>query len=171
MASGFKRTEGASTITQQLLKNNVFDFMSESSMAEKVERKLQEQYLAVKLEEVMTKDEILESYLNTINLGQNSLGVQAASNRYFGKNVSELTLSEAAVLAATTKSPTAYNPISHPKDNADRRALVLQNMLDQGYISQKKYEEAIEDDVYPGSGTITRSRRPSARSIPILTTK
>jgi len=148
VASGFKRTEGASTITQQLLKNNVFDFMSESSMAEKVERKLQEQYLAVKLEEVMTKDEILESYLNTINLGQNSLGVQAASNRYFGKNVSELTLSEAAVLAATTKSPAAYNPISHPKDNADRRALVLQNMLDQGYISQKKYEEAIEDDVY-----------------------
>ena len=87
IASGFKKTEGASTITQQLLKNNVFDFMSESTFLEKVERKLQEQYLAVKLEEVMTKDEILESYLNTINLGQNSLGVQAAANRYFGKNV------------------------------------------------------------------------------------
>ena len=84
--------------------------MSESTFLEKVERKLQEQYLAVKLEEVMTKDEILESYLNTINLGQNSLGVQAAANRYFGKNVSELTVSEAAVLAATTKSPSAYNP-------------------------------------------------------------
>ena len=112
IASGFKKTEGASTITQQLLKNNVFDFMSESTFLEKVERKLQEQYLAVKLEEVMTKDEILESYLNTINLGQNSLGVQAAANRYFGKNVSELTVSEAAVLAATTKSPSAYNPLS-----------------------------------------------------------
>lgn len=148
VASGFKTTEGASTITQQLLKNNVFDFMSESTMTEKIERKLQEQYLAVKLEEVMTKDEILESYLNTINLGQNSLGVQAASNRYFGKNVSELTLSEAAVLAAITKSPNAYNPIRHPQDNATRRTYVLQNMLDQGYISQSKYEEAMEDDVY-----------------------
>ncbi len=148
VASGFKRTEGASTITQQLLKNNVFDFMSESNMIEKIERKLQEQYLAVKLEEVMTKDEILESYLNTINLGQNSLGVQAASNRYFGKNVSELTLSEAAVLAATTKSPSSYNPISHPEDNAERRTYVLEHMLEQGYISQSKYEEAMADDVY-----------------------
>ncbi len=148
VASGFKTTEGASTITQQLLKNNVFDFMSESTMIEKIERKLQEQYLAVKLEEVMTKDEILESYLNTINLGQNSLGVQAAANRYFGKNVSELTLSEAAVLAAITKSPSAYNPISHPKDNATRRGYVLQYMQEQGYISQKKYEEAMADDVY-----------------------
>ena len=130
------------------MKNNVFDFMSESTMIEKIERKLQEQYLAVKLEEVMTKDEILESYLNTINLGQNSLGVQAAANRYFGKNVSELTLSEAAVLAAITKSPSAYNPISHPKDNATRRGYVLQYMQEQGYISQKKYEEAMADDVY-----------------------
>lgn len=148
IASGFKKTEGASTITQQLLKNNVFDFMSESTFLEKVERKLQEQYLAVKLEEVMTKDEILESYLNTINLGQNSLGVQAAANRYFGKNVSELTVSEAAVLAATTKSPSAYNPLSHPEDNAKRRTYVLDNMLEQGYISQSKYEEAMADDVY-----------------------
>lgn len=148
VASGFKKTEGASTITQQLLKNNVFDFMSESTLVEKIERKLQEQYLAVKLEEVMTKDEILESYLNTINLGQNSLGVQAASNRYFGKNVSELTVSEAAVLAAITKSPSAYNPLSHPKDNASRRTIVLEYMLEQGYISQSKYEEAMADDVY-----------------------
>lgn len=148
VASGFKKTEGASTITQQLLKNNVFDFMSESTLTDKIERKLQEQYLAVKLEEVMSKDEILESYLNTINLGQNSLGVQAASNRYFGKTVSELTISEAAVLAAITKSPSAYNPISHPKDNADRRAYVLQYMEEQGYISQAEYEEALADDVY-----------------------
>ena len=148
VASGFKKTEGASTITQQLLKNNVFDFMSESTMVEKIERKLQEQYLAVKLEEVMTKDEILESYLNTINLGQNSLGVQAASNRYFGKNVSELTLSEAAVLAATTKSPSAYNPISHPEDNARRRTTVLEYMVEQGFISQSKCDEALADDVY-----------------------
>ncbi len=148
VASGFHETQGGSTITQQLLKNNVFDFMSENGMVDKIERKLQEQYLAVKLEEVMTKDEILESYLNTINLGQNSLGVQAASNRYFGKNVSELTLSEAAVLAAITKSPNALNPITHPEENAARRTYVLKYMLDQGYISQSRYEEAMEDDVY-----------------------
>ena len=107
-------------------------------MLDKIERKLQEQYLAVKLEDIMSKDEILESYLNTINLGQNTLGVQAAANRYFGKSVSELDISEAAVLAAITKSPTEYNPIKHPDKNKERRASVLQNMLDQGYISQSR---------------------------------
>ncbi len=148
VASGFKSTQGASTITQQLLKNNVFDFMSESNMSEKVERKLQEQFLAIKLEEVMTKEEILESYLNTINLGQNSLGVQAAANRYFGKNVSELSISEAAVLAAITKSPNGYNPITHEEDNRKRALTVLQYMQEQGYISQKEHDEAAADDVY-----------------------
>lgn len=148
VTSGFKKTEGASTITQQLLKNNVFDFMSEDGLADKIERKLQEQFLAIRLEEVMTKEEILESYLNTINLGQNSLGVQAASNRYFGKSVSELTISEAAVLAAITKSPNKYNPITQPEYNAERRALVLLNMKDQGYISEAEYSEAMADDVY-----------------------
>lgn len=148
ITSGFKKTEGASTITQQLLKNNVFDFMSEDGMADKIERKLQEQFLAIRLEEVMSKDEILESYLNTINLGQNSLGVQAAANRYFGKTVSELSISEAAVIAAITKSPNALNPISHPDDNKARRDQVLLNMLDQGYISQTQYDEAMADDVY-----------------------
>ena len=148
ITSGFKKTEGASTITQQLLKNSVFDFMSESTMAEKVERKLQEQYLAIKLEKTMTKDEILEAYLNTINLGQNTLGIQAAANRYFNKDVSELTVSEAAVIAGITKSPNAYNPISNPEKNKERRDLVLLYMLEQGYLSQEEYEEAMEDDVY-----------------------
>lgn len=148
VTSGFRTTQGASTITQQLLKNNVFDFMSENGMMDKIERKLQEQYLAVKLEEVMTKEEILESYLNTINLGQNSLGVQAAANRYFGKSVSELTISEAAVLAAITKSPSGYNPLTNPEKNAERRETVLYYMLEQGYISEKEYEEALADDVY-----------------------
>ena len=148
ITSGFKKTEGASTITQQLLKNSVFDFMSESTMAEKVERKLQEQYLAIKLEKTMTKDEILEAYLNTINLGQNTLGIQAAANRYFNKDVSELTVSEAAVIAGITKSPNAYNPISTPEKNKERRDLVLLYMLEQGYLSQEEYEEAMEDDVY-----------------------
>ncbi len=148
LASGFKDMEGASTITQQLLKNNVFDFMSEETFLDTVERKIQEQYLAIQLEQIMTKDEILESYLNTINLGQNSLGVQAASNRYFGKSVSELTISEAAVLAAIAKNPSGFNPITNPDANAERRELVLQNMYDQGDISESEYQDALADDVY-----------------------
>ena len=90
----------------------------------------------------------MENYLNTINLGQNTLGVQSASRRYFGKDVSELTLSEAAVIAGVTKNPSAYNPVSHPEKNEERRRLVLKNMRDQGYISESEYDEALEDDVY-----------------------
>lgn len=141
-------SQGASTITQQLLKNNVFDGWTDESWSEKVERKIQEQYLAVQLTKVKSKDWILENYLNSINLGQNTLGVQAASRRYFGKDVSELTLSEAAVIAGITKNPSAYNPVSYPEKNAERRKLVLKNMKEQGYISDKEYEEALADDVY-----------------------
>lgn len=142
-------SEGASTITQQLLKNTVFTgWTSESSMAEKFERKFQEQYLALQLEKVVDKDWILENYLNAINLGQNTLGVGVASERYFGKDVSKLSLSECAVLAAITQSPTKYNPISHPEDNAERRKKVLTNMLEQEYITQEEYNTAIADNVY-----------------------
>ena len=145
----FHFSQGASTITQQLLKNNVFtNWTSENSDIEKVKRKIQEQYLALELEKIMDKDKILENYMNTINLGQNTLGVQAASLRYFNKNVYELTLSECAVIAGITQNPSKYNPISHPEDNAERREKVLNNMLEQGYISQADYDEAIKDDVY-----------------------
>lgn len=149
VANGFHFTEGASTITQQLLKNTVFtDWTSEDSMADKFERKFQEQYLALELEKIVDKDWILENYLNAINLGQNTLGVGVASERYFGKDVSELTLSECAVLAAITKSPSKYNPISNPENNADRRLTVLNYMLEQGYIDQAEYDEALADNVY-----------------------
>ncbi len=149
VATGFKRKEGASTITQQLLKNNVFtDWTKEDSLAESVKRKIQEQYLAIELSKVMPKDEVLLNYMNTINLGQNTLGVQAASLRYFNKSVNNLTLSECAVIASITQNPSKYNPISHPKDNADRRKKTLNNMLEQGYISQAEYDEAMADDVY-----------------------
>ncbi len=141
-------SEGASTITQQLLKNNVFDGWTSETKIESITRKLQEQYLAVQLEKQVDKDWIMENYLNTINLGQNTLGVQAASMRYFGKDVSELTLSECAVIAAITQNPTKYNPISHPEDNQERQQKVLKNMKDQGYITQAEYEEALADDVY-----------------------
>lgn len=142
-------SQGASTITQQLLKNNVFtDWTSESSFADKMERKIQEQYLAIQLEKVEDKNWILENYLNTINLGQNTLGVQAASQRYFNKDVSELTLSECAVIAGITQNPSRYNPVSNPDANAERRTKVLNNMLDQGYIDQTAYDTAMADNVY-----------------------
>lgn len=145
-----KFNQGASTITQQLIKNNVLtSWTSETSFVEKLQRKIQEQYLALQLEKkVQNKDWILENYMNSINLGSNTLGVQAASEKYFGKDVSELTLSECAVIAGITQNPSAYNPILHPKENAKRTLKVLNDMLEQGYITQEQYQEALDDNVY-----------------------
>lgn len=140
--------EGASTITQQLLKNQVFNGGNEANFIVKLQRKVQEQYLAIKLEEKMEKDDILECYLNTINLGANTLGVQAASQRYFNKKVSDLTLSEAAVIAGITQSPSNLNPITNKEKNATRRLEVLNTMLRLGDITQEQYNEALADDVY-----------------------
>lgn len=149
ISNGFHFTEGASTITQQLLKNNVFtDWTSEEGFADSLKRKIQEQYLAIELTKTMSKDEVLLNYMNTINLGQNTLGVQAASLRYFNKSVNTLNLSECAVIAAITQNPSRFNPITHPEKNAERRAKVLNNMLEQGYITQAEYDSAMDDDVY-----------------------
>lgn len=155
--TGGSFSEGASTITQQLLKNSVFpDWVSESSIIQSFKRKFQEQYLAMELEKnlektmtkIEAKNSILEDYLNTINLGAGTYGVQAAAHRYFNKDVSALTLSESAVIAGITQNPTGYNPIVYPEANARRRDTVLSNMLEQGFISQAEYEEAKADDVY-----------------------
>lgn len=143
-------SEGASTITQQLLKNNVFtNWTSESTWLEKFTRKFQEQYLAVQVEKkIQDKNVILENYLNTINLGAGAYGVQAAARQYFNKDVWELNLSECATLAGITQNPSRYNPILNPKDNAKRRKDVLKHMLDQNYITADQYNEALNDDVY-----------------------
>ncbi len=141
-------TQGGSTITQQLLKNNVFENWTNETTIQKIKRKLQEQYLAIELEKTMDKETILEIYMNSINLGQGTLGVQAASMRYFNKPVYQLTLSECAVIAGITKNPSKLNPISYPDKNAGRREDVLDNMLEQGYITQAEYDEAMADDVY-----------------------
>ena len=142
-------SEGASTITQQLLKNNVFtNWTSESTQFERFTRKFQEQYLAVQVEKKTDKDTILENYLNTINLGAGSYGVQAAARQYFDKDVWDLNLSECATLAGITQNPTKFNPIINPESNQKRRKEVLQHMLDQNYITQDQYDEALADDVY-----------------------
>lgn len=149
ITSGGKSMQGASTITQQLLKNNVFTtWMSEKTLLDRVNRKIQEQYLAIQLEKYTDKKTILENYLNTINLGQNTLGVQAASERYFNKNATDLTLSESATIAAITQNPSRYNPISNPEENEKRRKRVLDKMLEQGKITKTDYDNAIDDDVY-----------------------
>ena len=141
-------SQGASTITQQIIKNNVFDNWTNESDIQKIRRKVQEQYLALELEKKMSKEQILEIYMNTINLGQNTLGVKAAAARYFNKQPYQLTLSECAVIAATTSNPSRYNPISHPEENMKRRETVLNYMKEQEFISQAEYDEAMADDVY-----------------------
>lgn len=143
-------SEGASTITQQLLKNNVFtNWTQESTWLERFTRKIQEQYLAVEIEKkINNKNVILENYLNTINLGAGTYGVQAAARKYFNKDVWDLNLSECTTLAGITQNPTQYNPIEHPEANAKRRKEVLDHMIDQGYITQEQYDQVTNDDIY-----------------------
>ena len=148
VAHGFHFTEGASTLTQQLIKNNVFPNFINESKYQRIERKIQEQYLALKIEKEMSKEEILEAYMNTINLGQGCLGVQTAAQRYFNKDAKDLTLSECAVIAAITQSPSNLNPVSNPENNAKRREKVLKNMKEQGSITKDEYDEAMADNVY-----------------------
>ncbi|GKX27986.1 hypothetical protein SH1V18_04660 [Vallitalea longa] len=134
--------EGASTITQQVIKNNVL------SATQTFQRKIQEQYLAVELEKHVEKNIILESYLNTVALGRGTYGVQAAANKYFNKDVTELTLAESAVLASITKYPSRYDPISNPEKNHSRQLIVLDKMLEQNKITDAEYKKALTEDVY-----------------------
>ncbi|PHV70675.1 penicillin-binding protein [Sporanaerobium hydrogeniformans] len=135
-------SEGASTITQQLIKNNIL------TTEKKLTRKIQEQYLAVEFEKLYDKDMILEYYLNTIALGEGVKGVQAASQRYFGKDVSELTLAESAVIAVITQAPTRYNPIRNPQNNREKVEIALQKMYEQGMITEEQKNAALAEDPY-----------------------
>ena len=132
---GFDGRFGASTITQQLIKN----VTGEDEVS--IERKIREIAWALELEQKMSKDEILELYLNVINLSDNCYGVGIAAQRYFSKNVSELSLIECACIAAITNNPSYYNPIRHPENNAERRDVILLQMLEQGMISEAEFEE------------------------------
>ena len=155
-------SEGASTITQQLLKNNVFETGGrESNTGSLVKRKVQEQYLALELEKVMDKEIILENYLNTINLGGGNYGVKVASRYYFNKEVSELNISESSVIAAITQNPTRLNPVNNPEANAQRRSKILGNMKKNGHINQEEYDEAVNDDVYSRIQTVNSSAESS----------
>lgn len=129
-------SQGASTITQQLARN--FFLSPERTLI----RKIKEVFLAVRIEQLLTKDEILELYLNKIYLGYRAYGVGAAAQVYFGKDVKDLTLSEMAMIAGLPKAPSTFNPLySHDRALA-RRNVVLARMLDEHYITQPQYEQA-----------------------------
>ena len=143
------RKEGASTITQQLVKISVFNTgMSERSTGATVKRKIQEWFLAMELEKQMDKEEILLSYMNNINLGAGNIGVQEAANYYFGKDVSELNVTECAVIASITQNPSSYNPARHPENNWERAQKCLKQMYENGHLTEEEYDAAIADDVY-----------------------
>lgn len=152
-------SQGASTLTQQLIKNNVFDVGGETNPLAKIKRKIQEQYLAIDAEKTRSKEDILTDYLNTINLGKGTLGVETASKYYFNKSAADLTLSECAVLAGITKNPTSLNPVDHPDENNARRKLVLKKMYMLNYITNEEYQAALADDVYPKIASTTKKSR------------
>lgn len=133
----FESEFGASTITQQLIKNLSGD--SERTAM----RKMREIFRAVRIEEGHTKDEILELYLNILPLGDGCVGVGTAAKHYFGKPVSALTASEAASLIAVTNAPAIYNPRTHPDNNRARRDIILGEMRAYGYLSDREYEDAV----------------------------
>jgi penicillin-binding protein 1A len=133
---GKKRPEGASTITQQVAKNFLL------SSEQKLDRKLKEAILAIRIERAYSKDKILELYLNEIYLGMGSYGVAAAALNYFGKELEELTIEEAAYLAALPKAPNNYHPFRRRKDATDRRNWILDQMAEAGYITPAEAKAA-----------------------------
>lgn len=131
--------EGASTITQQFVRNTILsDEMQESTL----KRKVREAYIAIQLEQMYSKEEILQMYLNTINYGQGAYGIQAAAELYFSKNAKDLTIAEAATLIGIPQAPTYNNPIDNPDNCLERRNLVLDRMLTNGVITQEEHDAA-----------------------------
>lgn len=144
-------SEGASTITQQLVRNTVLlDEMTDRT----IKRKVREMYIASQAERQYSKDEILLMYVNVVNYGDGCYGIEAASRDYFGKHASELTLSEAALLVGIPQSPNANNPREHMDNAMARRAVVLQRMLSNGYITQSEYDAVINDTPVLSSDTV-----------------
>ncbi len=142
----FSKKEGASTITQQVTKTMLL------SPEKKLSRKIKEAILAKRMEEKLTKDEILYLYLNQIYLGAGSYGVEAAAETYFGKSVDQLNLAEIAILAGLPKAPNAYSPIKHLDKAKERQAYVLDRMVQEGYITAAEADHARKTplDIRPG---------------------
>ncbi|TDK65931.1 penicillin-binding protein 1A [Sapientia aquatica] len=137
--------QGASTITQQVARN--FFLSSEKTF----KRKIYEVLMAWKIEQNLTKDQILEIYMNQIYLGQRAYGFASASQIYFGKKLQNITIAEAAMLAGLPKAPGASNPISNPKRAKIRQQAILQRMLQLGYITPAQYEQAKNEEIHVGN--------------------
>ncbi len=146
--------QGGSTITMQLMKN-LYEPQADRTISKKVE----EAYLAFQYEKRYTKDEILVKYLNGVFYGQNAIGVQAASLTYFDRDVGDLTLPQAALLAGLPQAPSQYNPFSSPENARARRNLVLQQMAEQGYISDELSERAQRSGLALRRGRAYRRKR------------
>ncbi len=147
-------TEGASTITQQLVRNTV---LSEEQYDYTLKRKVREAYLAIQLEKMYTKDQILMMYLNTIYYGHQAYGIQAASITYFNKNATDLTLAEAATLVGLPQSPSNYDPFQNPELATKRRNIVLDWMLTEGDITQEQYDEAVASELVCEEGSFMQN--------------
>ncbi|WP_158934196.1 penicillin-binding protein 1A [Burkholderia sp. S171] len=140
-------SQGASTITMQVARN--FFLSSEKTYT----RKIYEMLLAYKIERALTKDQILEVYMNQIYLGQRAYGFASAARVYFGKDLKDITLAEAAMLAGLPKAPSAYNPVVNPKRAKVRQQYILERMLELHYITQQQYEDAAKQPlVVKGAG-------------------
>ncbi len=139
--------EGGSTITQQLAK--VLFLNPEKT----IQRKLKEAILALQIEKRYRKNEILSLYLNQVYLGSGAYGVEAAANRYFDKHVWELDLAECALIAGLPRGPTVYSPLVNPDKALSRRATVLKNLRDTGYITDEQYEEALDEPLQLEAGS------------------
>ena len=152
-------SEGASTITQQLVRNTV---LSDEQFDYTVRRKVREAYLAIQMEKMYTKDQILMMYLNTIYFGHQAYGIQAAAITYFNKNAKELSLAEAATLAGLPQSPSNYDPLKNPELALRRRNIVLEHMLTAGDITQEQYDEAVASELecHEGSFMQNESQQP-----------
>ena len=133
--------EGASTISQQYVKNLFLDF------DKTWERKIEEAFLTFELETHYSKDEILEGYLNTINYGGGNYGIENASNYYFNKSASDLTLAEATLIAGIPKSPSNYNPITNLESAKKRQKVVLQSMVNNKYITKEEMNNVLKEEV------------------------
>tara|TARA_B100000700_G_scaffold45332_1_gene47418 strand:- start:4843 stop:7185 length:2343 start_codon:yes stop_codon:yes gene_type:complete len=136
-----KRLEGASTITQQVAKN----FLLSNEVS--IDRKIKEAILAFRIERALSKERILELYLNQIYLGEGSYGIASASLRYFDKSINELNYSEASLLAALPKAPSKYNPYKNIKLAKHRRNLVINNLFQNSYINEKQYNSLIKSEI------------------------
>ncbi|MGZ7176576.1 penicillin-binding protein 1A [Burkholderia gladioli] len=134
--------QGASTITMQVARN--FFLSSEKTYT----RKIYEMLLAYKIEKTLSKDQILELYMNQIYLGQRAYGFAAAARVYFGKDLKDITLAEAAMLAGLPKAPSAYNPVVNPKRAKVRQEYILQRMRDLGYITPQQYDQAVKEEIH-----------------------